>query len=139
MSSFAATTATGAYGNGRSSGRASCRMRPSRERARGTADPDHRRPDGPRGLAGRRLRPVGPTWADRVTAADFGFYATTKAAQAQLAEALRVELVDDRNIRVSLVKPGFMNTPGLGIGTRNPELRQQVEALKERIGLPPAL
>jgi NADP-dependent 3-hydroxy acid dehydrogenase YdfG len=82
---------------------------------------------------------VASTAADRVTGADYGVYAATKAAQMRLTDALRLELADDRQIRISLVKPGFMNTPGLGPGTRNPELQRQVVALKERIGLPPGL
>lgn len=83
---------------------------------------------------------VASTSADRVTAADYGVYASTKAAQAQLAEALRIELADSApHVRVTLVKPGFMNTPGLGKGTRNPEVKQRITALKERIGLAPEL
>ena len=82
---------------------------------------------------------VASTASDRVTGADYGVYAATKAAQARLTDGLRLELAEDRQIRISLVKPGFMNTPGLGPGTRNPELQQQVVALKERIGLAPDL
>lgn len=83
---------------------------------------------------------VASTAADRVTAADYGVYASTKAAQARLTEALRIELADSApHIRVTLVKPGFMNTPGLGKGTRNPEVKQRITALKERIGLAPEL
>ena len=83
---------------------------------------------------------VSSTAADRVTAADYGVYASTKAAQARLADALRVELADATpKVRVTLVKPGFMNTPGLGQGTRNPEVRERIIALKERIGLAPRL
>jgi NADP-dependent 3-hydroxy acid dehydrogenase YdfG len=82
---------------------------------------------------------VASTSADRVTAADYGVYAATKAAQARLAEAFRVELSEEPHVRVSLVKPGFMNTPGLGSGTRDPELRRNVVALKQRIGLSPEL
>jgi NADP-dependent 3-hydroxy acid dehydrogenase YdfG len=81
---------------------------------------------------------VSSTSADRVTAADYGVYASTKAAQSRIADALRVELADSApNVRVTLVKPGFMNTPGLGKGTRNPEVQERIVALKERIGLPP--
>ena len=81
---------------------------------------------------------VSSTSADRVTAADYGVYASTKAAQSRLAEALRIELADSApNVRVTLVKPGFMNTPGLGKGTRNAEVRERIVALKERIGLAP--
>ena len=36
------------------------------------------------------------------------------------------------------MKPGFMNTAGIGTGTRDPERQKQVLELKERIGLPPA-
>jgi NADP-dependent 3-hydroxy acid dehydrogenase YdfG len=83
---------------------------------------------------------VSSTSADRVTAADYGVYASTKAAQSRIAEALRVELAASApNVRVTLVKPGFMNTPGLGKGTRNPEVRERIVALKERIGLPPVV
>lgn len=80
---------------------------------------------------------IASTASDRVTAADFGVYAATKAAQARLVDGLRLELADAPHVRVSLVKPGFMNTPGLGIGTRSPELQQSIVGLKERIGLPP--
>jgi clavulanate-9-aldehyde reducatase len=82
---------------------------------------------------------IASTSADRVTAADYGVYSGTKAAQARLTDGLRLELAEDRQIRVVLVKPGFMNTPGLGPGTRNPALQEQIVALKERIGLPPAM
>jgi len=80
---------------------------------------------------------VASTSADKVTAPDYGVYAATKAAQARLVDGLRLELADAPHVRVVLVKPGFMNTPGLGPGTRNPELQQNVVALKEKIGLPP--
>ena len=82
---------------------------------------------------------VASTAADRVTGADYGVYAATKAAQARLTDGLRLELAEDRQVRISLVKPGFMNTPGLGPGTRNAALQQQVVTLKERIGLSPDL
>jgi NADP-dependent 3-hydroxy acid dehydrogenase YdfG len=83
---------------------------------------------------------VSSTSADRVTAADYGVYASTKAAQSRIADALRLELAASApNVRVTLVKPGFMNTPGLGKGTRNPEVRERIVALKERIGLRPGL
>jgi NADP-dependent 3-hydroxy acid dehydrogenase YdfG len=76
--------------------------------------------------------------SDRVAAPDYSVYAATKAAQLRLTEGLRLELAEDRGIRVSLVKPGFMNTAGIGTGTRDPERQKQVLELKERIGLPPA-
>ena len=57
---------------------------------------------------------VASTATDRVTAPDFGVYASTKAAQGRLTEGLRLELADAPHVRVTLVKPGFMNTPGLG-------------------------
>jgi len=82
---------------------------------------------------------VASTSSDRVTAPDFGVYAATKAAQMRLSEALRMELSDAAHIRVSLVKPGFMNTPGIGPGTRDPELQESVMDLKQRIGLAPEL
>ena len=75
--------------------------------------------------------------SDRVAAPDYGVYSATKAAQLRLTEGLRLELAEDRGIRISLVKPGFMNTPGIGTGTRDPERRRQVLDLKERIGLLP--
>ena len=84
------------------------------------------------------LMTIASTSADRVTAADYSVYAATKAAQARIVDGLRLELVDAPHIRVSLVKPGFMNTPGLGIGTRSAELQQAIVGLKERIGLSPA-
>ena len=77
--------------------------------------------------------------SDRVAAPDYSVYAATKAAQLRLTEGLRLELAEDRGIRVSLVKPGFMNTAGIGTGTRDPERQKQVLELKERIGLPPAV
>lgn len=83
------------------------------------------------------LMTIASTAADRVTGADFGVYAATKASQARIVDGLRLELADAPHIRISLVKPGFMNTPGLGIGTRNPDLRHSIVGLKERIGLPP--
>ena len=76
--------------------------------------------------------------SDRVAAPDYSVYAATKAAQLRLTEGLRLELAEDRGVRVSLVKPGFMNTAGIGTGTRDPERQKQVLELKERIGLPPA-
>lgn len=88
--------------------------------------------------AGRAdLATIASTASDRVTAADFGVYAATKAAQARLVDGLRLELADAPQVRVSLVKPGFMNTPGLGAGTRDAGLRESIVGLKERIGLPP--
>lgn len=75
--------------------------------------------------------------SDRVAAPDYSVYAATKAAQLRLTEGLRLELAEDRGIRISLVKPGFMNTAGIGTGTRDPERQKQVLELKERIGLPP--
>lgn len=83
------------------------------------------------------LMTIASTSADKVTAPDFGVYAATKASQARIVDGLRLELADAPHIRISLVKPGFMNTPGLGTGTRNPELQQSIVGLKERIGLPP--
>jgi NADP-dependent 3-hydroxy acid dehydrogenase YdfG len=77
--------------------------------------------------------------ADRVAAPDYAVYSATKAAQARLTEGLRLELAEDRGIRISLVKPGFMNTAGLGTGTRDPERQKQVMELKQRIGLSPEL
>jgi len=77
--------------------------------------------------------------SDRVAAPDYSVYAATKAAQLRLTEGLRLELAEDRGVRVSLVKPGFMNTEGIGTGTRDPERQKQVLELKQRIGLPPAL
>jgi NADP-dependent 3-hydroxy acid dehydrogenase YdfG len=76
--------------------------------------------------------------SDRVAAPDYSVYAATKAAQLRLTEGLRLELAEDRGVRVSLVKPGFMNTAGIGTGTRDPVRQKQVLELKERIGLPPA-
>jgi NADP-dependent 3-hydroxy acid dehydrogenase YdfG len=75
--------------------------------------------------------------SDRVAAPDYSVYAATKAAQLRLTEGLRLELAEDRGIRISLVKPGFMNTAGIGTGTRDPERQKQVLELKERIGLLP--
>jgi NADP-dependent 3-hydroxy acid dehydrogenase YdfG len=82
---------------------------------------------------------VASTSADRVTAADFSVYAATKAAQMRLTDGLRLELADAPQVRISLVKPGFMNTPGIGPGTRDAELQQTVMTMKTRIGLPPDL
>lgn len=90
-----------------------------------------------RAAADADLMTIASTASDRVTAADFGVYAATKAAQARLVDGLRLELADAPHVRVSLVKPGFMNTPGLGIGTRDPALQQSIVGLKERIGLAP--
>jgi NADP-dependent 3-hydroxy acid dehydrogenase YdfG len=76
--------------------------------------------------------------ADDIPGADYGVYASAKAAQATLAKALQIELAASApNVRVTLVKPGLMNTEGLGQGTRNPEVRDFVLAVKERLGLPP--
>jgi NADP-dependent 3-hydroxy acid dehydrogenase YdfG len=77
--------------------------------------------------------------ADRVAAPAYGVYSATKAAQARLTEGLRLELAEDRGIRITLVKPGFMNTDGLGTGTRDPEMQRHVLTMKERVGLPPEL
>jgi NADP-dependent 3-hydroxy acid dehydrogenase YdfG len=82
---------------------------------------------------------VASTASDRVTGPDYGVYAATKAAQARIADGLRLELADAPNVKITLVKPGFMNTPGLGKGTRDPEVRRRIVALKEEIGLPPEL
>ncbi len=80
---------------------------------------------------------IASTATDRVTAPDFGVYASTKAAQGRLTEGLRLELADAPHVRVTLVKPGFMNTPGLGTGTRDPALQARVVEQKRTIGLPP--
>ena len=58
--------------------------------------------------------------SDRVAAPDYSVYAATKAAQLRLTDGLRLELAEDRGSAISLVKPGFMNTPGIGTGTRRP-------------------
>jgi NADP-dependent 3-hydroxy acid dehydrogenase YdfG len=75
--------------------------------------------------------------ADRVAAPAYGVYSATKAAQARLTEGLRLELAEDRGIRITMVKPGFMNTEGIGTGTRDPAMREHVLRMKEQIGLPP--
>ena len=90
-----------------------------------------------RASAGADLVVVASTATDRVTAPDFGVYASTKAAQGRLTEGLRLELADAPHVRVTLVKPGFMNTPGLGTGTRDPDLQARVVEQKQAIGLPP--
>lgn len=77
--------------------------------------------------------------SDRVAAPAYGVYSATKAAQLRLTEGLRLELAGDRGIRICLVKPGFMNTEGIGTGTRDPAMREHVLTMKTRIGLPPAV
>ncbi len=74
--------------------------------------------------------------ADRISVPDFAVYGASKAMVVRLTEALRADLAEG-DIRVSLIKPGTTNTEGFGPGIRDPELRGQVEKIKERTGMDP--
>ncbi|HEY4826975.1 MAG TPA: SDR family oxidoreductase [Solirubrobacteraceae bacterium] len=75
--------------------------------------------------------------ADRISVPDFAVYGATKAMVLRLTEALRADLGEKDDIRVSMIKPGTTNTEGFGPGIRDVRLRSQVEALKQRTGMDP--
>jgi clavulanate-9-aldehyde reductase len=77
--------------------------------------------------------------ADRVSLPDFAIYAATKAAVVRITEALRADLAKDGDIRVALIKPGTTKTDGFGPGIRDPQLRDQVQATKEKTGMEPSV
>jgi NADP-dependent 3-hydroxy acid dehydrogenase YdfG len=81
---------------------------------------------------------VGSAAAKGVSNSDFAVYAATKAAVARITEGTRAELAGS-NIRVALVTPGYINTPGLGPGIRDEALRERTVATRLRMGLPPRL
>jgi NADP-dependent 3-hydroxy acid dehydrogenase YdfG len=76
--------------------------------------------------------------ADRVSLPDFAIYAATKASVLRITEALRADLAKDGDIRVAVIKPGMTKTDGFGPGIRDPQLRAQVEAAKEKTGMQPS-
>jgi len=73
--------------------------------------------------------------ADRVSMPDYALYSATKAAVVRITEALREDLAQDADIRVGVVKPGMVKTGGFGPGVRDPDLRKQVEATKEKAAM----
>jgi NADP-dependent 3-hydroxy acid dehydrogenase YdfG len=79
---------------------------------------------------------IGSVAAARTTVADFALYSATKAAVARLTEGLRLDL-DRFGIRVALLSPGVVNTPGFGPGIKDAALRERAVQNKERNGLDP--
>lgn len=77
--------------------------------------------------------------ADSVSLPDFAIYAATKASVLRITEALRLDLANDRDIRVAAVKPGAVKTDGFGPGIRDPELRKRVEARKQTAAMEPSV
>lgn len=75
--------------------------------------------------------------ADRVSLSDFAIYSATKASVLRITEALRMDLANDGDIRVAVVKPGAVNTSGFGPGVHDPELRKRVEAIKQTAAMQP--
>lgn len=77
--------------------------------------------------------------ADRVAAPDFAMYSASKAALSRLAEALRAELdADGAPVRVTLVKPGYIDTDGVIASVRDPRVRALVVERAKTIGMAPA-
>jgi len=78
--------------------------------------------------------------ADRVAAPDFAMYSASKAALSRLSEALHTEFeTESTSIRVTLVKPGFIDTEGVVANVRDPGVRAMVAERARTIGLAPAV
>jgi NADP-dependent 3-hydroxy acid dehydrogenase YdfG len=77
--------------------------------------------------------------ADRVAGAEFAMYAATKAALSRLTEAIRAELEGEgSSIRLTVVKPGYIDTDGVVASIRDPAARALIAGRAKSIGLPPA-
>jgi NADP-dependent 3-hydroxy acid dehydrogenase YdfG len=81
------------------------------------------------------LMMISSTAQDGVTTPDFAMYSATKAAVPRLVEALRMDLADSPQIRVTNVKPGYIRDGGLGPGIRDERLRAATEDVMNRIGM----
>jgi NADP-dependent 3-hydroxy acid dehydrogenase YdfG len=76
--------------------------------------------------------------ADRVAGPDFAMYAATKAALSRLTEAIHAEIeAAGLAVRVTVVKPGYIDTDGVVSNIRDPDARALVAGRAKEIGLPP--
>jgi NADP-dependent 3-hydroxy acid dehydrogenase YdfG len=76
--------------------------------------------------------------ADRVAGPDFAMYAATKAALSRLAEGIQAEIeADGLPVRVTVVKPGYIDTDGVVANVRDPDARALIAGRAKTIGLPP--
>jgi NADP-dependent 3-hydroxy acid dehydrogenase YdfG len=71
----------------------------------------------------------------RVARTSTAVYSATKFALYAISEGMRQEL-HPHGVRVTVVAPGVVRTE-LGVGTADPELRAQVQAKQEAIGISP--
>ena len=78
---------------------------------------------------------ISSTAQDAVTIPDFAMYSASKAAIPRLAEALRMDLADSPQIRITNVKPGYIRDGGLGPGIRDEQLRAATETVMRKIGM----
>ena len=78
------------------------------------------------------------TSAYRVALPDYSLYSGTKAALAMVTRGLRAEMAEE-NIRVSMVAPGLVRNTGFGPGIRNDELREEIMAMKDDMGIAPSI
>jgi NADP-dependent 3-hydroxy acid dehydrogenase YdfG len=76
--------------------------------------------------------------ADRVAGPDFAMYAATKAALSRLTEGIQAEIeADGLPVRVTVVKPGYIDTDGVVANVRDPEARALIAGRAKTVGLPP--
>jgi NADP-dependent 3-hydroxy acid dehydrogenase YdfG len=77
--------------------------------------------------------------ADRVAAPEFAMYSATKAGLARLAEGVRAELRDAPHVRVTLVKPGYIDTEAVTAHIRDEQVRGETAARASELGMAPAM
>jgi clavulanate-9-aldehyde reductase len=77
--------------------------------------------------------------ADRVAAPEFAMYSATKAGLARLAEGVRAELADAPHVRMTLVKPGYIDTEGVIAHIRDEQVRRETAARASELGMAPAM
>jgi NADP-dependent 3-hydroxy acid dehydrogenase YdfG len=77
--------------------------------------------------------------ADRVAVPEFAMYSATKAGLGRLTEGLRAELDDAPHVRVTLVKPGYIDTEGVVAHIRDEQVRRDTAARASQLGMAPAM
>jgi NADP-dependent 3-hydroxy acid dehydrogenase YdfG len=77
--------------------------------------------------------------ADRVAVPEFAMYSATKAGLARLTEGVRAELEDAPHVRVTLVKPGYIDTEGVVAHIRDEQVRRATAARASQLGMAPAM